>query len=195
MRGLIEVSNDKRALILRVAVELFAEKGFADASIAEITARANVAKGTLYLYFSSKEDLIRQTFLYCHDMNVAACEAGLDQAEGAVAKLCRRMKNAVRWALEHPREARVDGLYLSTAGDPEFGTHYWQQKHFDRVDPVIRKGIEDGELKNLDPVLLGEVFFGIAGAYYQYVLKNPELLENERIWALCEQTVIDCLSR
>ncbi len=44
--------------ILRSALELFTEKGFHAATIAEIAARAGVAKGLIYNYFRSKDDLL-----------------------------------------------------------------------------------------------------------------------------------------
>lgn len=43
--------------ILQSAYQLFLEQGFDEVSIQEITTRANVAKGTFYLYFHDKEDL------------------------------------------------------------------------------------------------------------------------------------------
>jgi AcrR family transcriptional regulator len=45
--------------ILSAALELFAEKGFAATRLDDIAARAGVSKGTVYLYFSNKEDLFR----------------------------------------------------------------------------------------------------------------------------------------
>ncbi|MFC0219851.1 TetR/AcrR family transcriptional regulator [Pseudochelatococcus lubricantis] len=47
----------KRAAILRAAVDEFTERGFANARLSSVAERAGVAKGTLYLYFRSKEDL------------------------------------------------------------------------------------------------------------------------------------------
>jgi len=49
-----------RERIVQVATELFANKGFDRATVDEIVARAGVAKGTFYLYFKSKEDLIKE---------------------------------------------------------------------------------------------------------------------------------------
>ncbi|NPA47252.1 MAG: TetR/AcrR family transcriptional regulator [Thermococci archaeon] len=49
-----------RERIVRVATELFANKGFDRATVDEIVAKAGVAKGTFYLYFRSKEDLIKE---------------------------------------------------------------------------------------------------------------------------------------
>ena len=58
-RLLKEKLRQKRAeIILDVAEEVFAEKGYSDASMDEVAARAGVSKGTLYQHFPTKEDLI-----------------------------------------------------------------------------------------------------------------------------------------
>jgi len=49
---------EKRARILQAAIEAFAEKGYAEATISEIAGRADVANGTIYDYFENKEDLL-----------------------------------------------------------------------------------------------------------------------------------------
>src|SRR6266853_2784518 len=45
--------------LLAAALELFVERGFAATRLDEVAARAGVSKGTLYLYFSSKEELFK----------------------------------------------------------------------------------------------------------------------------------------
>ncbi len=49
-----------REKLVRSAMELFAKKGFDKTTVDEIVARAGVAKGTFYLYFKSKDDLIKE---------------------------------------------------------------------------------------------------------------------------------------
>ncbi len=50
----------QRSKILTTALELFSERGFAETPVREIAKRAGLAKGSLYLYFSSKKDLLEQ---------------------------------------------------------------------------------------------------------------------------------------
>lgn len=49
-----------REKIVSAAMELFAKKGFDRTTVDEIVAKAGVAKGTFYLYFKSKDDLIKE---------------------------------------------------------------------------------------------------------------------------------------
>ena len=48
---------DKKSKILEAATKIFAKEGFQDASVDEIVKIAEVAKGTFYYYFKSKDDL------------------------------------------------------------------------------------------------------------------------------------------
>jgi AcrR family transcriptional regulator len=52
-------AEDRPREICTAALEVFSEKGFAEAKLDEIARRAGVSKGTLYLYFKDKEDLFR----------------------------------------------------------------------------------------------------------------------------------------
>lgn len=51
--------ESKRALVLQKALELFANKGFHSTTTAEIAKSAGIAKGSLFNYFESKEQLLR----------------------------------------------------------------------------------------------------------------------------------------
>src|SRR6266516_101319 len=50
--------QEREALILQVAEEVLMEKGYYETSIDEIAARVGISKGTVYLHFPSKEDLV-----------------------------------------------------------------------------------------------------------------------------------------
>jgi len=54
-----EVRLEKRELILETALEIFATYGYHGASISMIAQHAGIAKGLLYNYFESKEDLLK----------------------------------------------------------------------------------------------------------------------------------------
>jgi TetR/AcrR family transcriptional regulator, fatty acid metabolism regulator protein len=53
---------DKRKRIVQSATKIFAEKGFYNAKISQIAYHADVADGTIYLYFKSKDDLLISIF-------------------------------------------------------------------------------------------------------------------------------------
>jgi len=58
---------DKRASILRAATRVFARNGYFNSKVADIARAADVADGTVYLYFKSKEEILHSIF----DQNIA----------------------------------------------------------------------------------------------------------------------------
>src|SRR6058998_729341 len=52
----------KRDAILRAAIDVFAERGYFNAQVADVARAAGVAAGTVYLYFKSKDDLLVSIF-------------------------------------------------------------------------------------------------------------------------------------
>src|SRR4030042_1901678 len=54
--------GEKRDRILRAAVKIFSRKGFFNSKVSEIARAAEVADGTIYLYFKNKDDLLISLF-------------------------------------------------------------------------------------------------------------------------------------
>src|SRR6185436_3060840 len=85
---------EKLQAILEVAREVFRQKGYAAASMAEMSARLGGSKGTLYSYFSSKEDLFTAVMLE-RAATLAAPVFGILEreadAKGALREFLRRM--------------------------------------------------------------------------------------------------------
>src|SRR3990170_1735098 len=61
-RGGPSRGGEKRDRILRAAVKIFSRKGFFNSKVSEIARSAEVADGTIYLYFKNKDDLLISLF-------------------------------------------------------------------------------------------------------------------------------------
>ena len=75
--------------LLAAALELFVEKGFAATRAEEVAKRAGVSKGTLFLYFSSKEELFKAVVRENISGKFDAWNAEFDTFEGSSAELLR----------------------------------------------------------------------------------------------------------
>ncbi len=58
-------TDESRERIIQSALKLFAEKGFFETRIPEISAHAKVGVGSLYRHFKNKEDIFNETFRSC----------------------------------------------------------------------------------------------------------------------------------
>ena len=63
----VERKEQKRRLIMKAALKIFSRKGYSPTALDEIAQEAGIAKGTLYLYFKDKEDLICSTLMFVLD--------------------------------------------------------------------------------------------------------------------------------
>lgn len=92
-------SGDKRAAILRAATRVFARNGYFNSKVADIARAADVADGTVYLYFKSKEEILHSIF----DQNMA-------EAITSARKLIEKVRD--------PREKlrRIASLHLERLG-------------------------------------------------------------------------------
>src|SRR5438552_15301341 len=78
---------DKRAAILRAAIEVFAGRGFFNAQVADVARAAGVAAGTVYLYFRSKDDLLVSIFEQTVREAIAVGRASVAPIEDPVQQL------------------------------------------------------------------------------------------------------------
>lgn len=70
---------DKEKRILEAAVNVFSEKGFSAATTSEIAKQAGVAEGTIFRYFKTKKDILRNILI--HAMNAFSRRIVIDNVE------------------------------------------------------------------------------------------------------------------
>lgn len=180
--------------ILEAAIILFSDRGFESTSIQDIAETAGVGKGTVYLYFKSKEDLIKQVYDHCYSMDIRACSRGIEQQKNAVDKLCVRMDNIIEYLLSHPREARIEQMY-KVAYSREACFSYYQEEMYEAIDTVVKEGIEKGELRDMPAILLTRIYYGIANGLYHGFQEQPELWKQEMIKEQCHQLIRSSMTR
>mgnify|MGYP002631211765 CR=1 FL=1 len=140
--------------LIRAAVALFGEMGFAATNLKDVAKRAGVSKGTVYLYFKSKEDLLRAAVRTAVVPIVDAADELEVDADGTAAELLRTL--LVRWVqdFEERGVAGVPKLVMAEAGNfPELAEDYVNsvlQRVRRLVARVLKRGIRDGEFRDLD---------------------------------------------
>ena len=81
------VKQEREQEILQAARDVFAERGFEKASIDDIAERVGIGKGTVYLHFSRKEDLLIALMRQACLSLVGVCRAAADKQSAAPDKL------------------------------------------------------------------------------------------------------------
>ena len=86
----VKEAEVRREELLSVATDLFIDRGYERTSIERITTQAGVAKGTFYLYFESKQDLLAQIVEAYGDELLNQLEVELAREEGDAVAMLRR---------------------------------------------------------------------------------------------------------
>ena len=146
--------ESRPAELIAAALDLFVERGYASTRLDEVAGRAGVSKGTLYLYFESKEDLFKAVVRETIVPLIREHQRGIEQSELDSARLLERF--FVQW-WEHFGSTRLAGiakLIMAEAGNfPEVARFF----HDEVIAPngavlaaIVQRGVERGEFAAVD---------------------------------------------
>lgn len=137
--------------IVAAAMDVFAERGFAAARLEEVAARAGVSKGTLYLYFPSKDELFKAVIRAAILPNLQQAEALVAAAGGPCFPVLERLLRMVARLIATTRMAVIPRLVIAEAGNfPELAAFYHREvirRGFGVLASLLQRGIDTGEFR------------------------------------------------
>jgi AcrR family transcriptional regulator len=144
---------DARARVLDAAVELFADHGYDGTSVAQVIARAGVAKGGFYHHFASKEALLYEVYGDLIGRQLAAMDEILARRLPAAQTLRALVLDLVESTAASARPALVFWREMNRLGDERTDEYRRARRRYhDAVRRLIRDAQATGE------------FAGVAGA-------------------------------
>lgn len=158
--------HEREQLILQVAEDVFAANGFFDTSMDEIAARVGIGKGTVYLHFPSKEELVKAIFT--RDMH--SFLSAIDEAVSTQPPLSARAKmEAILRFMYSGFYSKRAQLFSSIYHSPDLQRFFtqkngglqdlWEQLA-QRVRVVLEEGKSSGEFaKNIPTSVMLNAFF------------------------------------
>jgi AcrR family transcriptional regulator len=147
--------QDRPQELLDAALELFVEKGFAATRAEEVALRAGVSKGTLYLYYPSKEDLLKAVIAQHLSAEIADGAERAAAHPGSNADVLRDVL-ATWWTrvVESPVSGIFKLVITEVRNFPEIAEFYVREV----IEPgkaligrFVRRGIACGEFREVDP--------------------------------------------
>jgi len=153
--------------ILHAALEVFAEKGFASAQVSEIAKRAGVAKGTVYLYYKTKQEIFEAIVRAKVSPVFVQLDEFLNQRqESAVELLTMILGHIYRELVDSPLRRVVIKVLISEGKQfPELVQFYHGevlQFAQQLLHGVLARGLESGEFRDCPAMLEPRVVFGAA---------------------------------
>jgi AcrR family transcriptional regulator len=141
--------------ILDAALAEFAARGFAASRMEDIAARAGVTKGTLYLYFPSKEELFKSLVRESIGAMITARRIEADAYQGSAAELLAAVLGRIGHFARTSDRAVLPKIVMSEAGNfPELLRFYRAEvveNGMALLGGIIARGIARGEFRAVDP--------------------------------------------
>lgn len=150
---------EKREKLLAAALNLFVEFGFHDTPTSKIAKEAGIANGTLFYFFSTKDELVKALYIDIKShLNGHISETIKD--ETSLQGILKGYYSAtLHWALKHKTEFRFieqfnSSPYLKQIAEEEI------QKYIKPIMALLKNGIKDKVIKPLDADLLFTLLSG-----------------------------------
>ena len=171
--------------LLESALALFVEKGFAATRAEEVAQRAGVSKGTLYLYYPSKEELLKAVIEHYLSSRIAATAEQVRVIQGPMAPVLREM--LVAWwqqTYAGPGSGTFKLIISEVRNFPEIGDFYVREV----VEPghalvrtILERGIASGEFRAVD----------VESAVHSLLLPMIMLCTHKHALGACTEHTID----
>ena len=140
--------------LLEAALELFVEKGFAATRAEEVAKRAGVSKGTLFLYFSSKEELFKAVVRENLSGQFTEWNAMFEQFPGTTPEMLKFCMQSWWDRIGSTKASGITKLMMSEAGNfPELAEFYKAEVIRPGnllIQRLIQRGIDRGEFRAVD---------------------------------------------
>lgn len=189
--------QNKRELILKSAAACFAKKGFKSTTIDDIAAHSKTSKGTVYLYFNSKEDIFFQLNEDYTGEDLGKIRQQIKVENNAAAKLrkilaffydCSNDNGEIEFA-----SLQVEFL-LYISRDPKMRDD-WKNRGkntWSFIEEVIEEGIQNGEFrKDLNQEDFSRIISTIQDGLVMHLIMDKDIEKYKRLWRIFENMIME----
>ena len=188
----------KKQDILKAAIKVFARKGISNTNMVDIAAEAGIGKGTIYEYFRSKEEIIKEAFRNFMSRMDAAGTDQLDKISDPIDKL------------SHIIDGWMD-ILGGSHGESKVLIDFWSQslrfenvmEEFDIkeilnsyrsfIADIIEQGISEGTIHSLDAELMASIIIGALDGIILHWIIGRDFFDLKKVVELFKETTIESL--
>ena len=174
--------SDKRNRIINAALIVFSREGFQNAKIEDIAITADIGKGTLYEYFSSKDELFLEVFTKFKESVLSKYWVVLNDGGDPLSKLKRVAKISAEICADDKIQMRFLAQFSFECITREKGNkltellNEYNEEIAALISGIVEEGIEEGLLKPLDVEILSKNFADtLFGMYMRYQLSDDKM--------------------
>ncbi|MCZ6791683.1 MAG: TetR/AcrR family transcriptional regulator [Candidatus Dadabacteria bacterium] len=157
--------KSRKEEIIKAASNLFSQKSYHDVTMDQIAGEVGVAKGTIYLYFKSKENLYLGILEHTFETIESILEREIAKEDPAPQKLKKILRLIFQFYFQN-----MDVLRILTRDETrlirehfEF-TEHWRHRRIKLYRKVLEKGIKEGSFRSANTELMALIIFGLVGS-------------------------------
>ncbi|WP_102399522.1 TetR/AcrR family transcriptional regulator [Haloimpatiens massiliensis] len=182
--------NKTKKAIFESSVKVFSKYGYERATMDEIAANANVAKGTLYYHFKSKQEI----FEYIITKGINMIREEVSEVVNAEKTYISRLRELCRVQLSIIYK---NGDFFKVIMSQLWGQHITNLKlrdaigkYIEFIEENLRDAMKNGEVRKGEPKFMAYTFFGVLCSAAVYELINKDIKDvNEVIDNLITYTI------
>lgn len=179
--------------IIRVAANLFSQKSYHDVTMDQIAEKVGVAKGTIYLYFESKENLYLEILEETYEEIESILEKEIAKKDPAPQKLRKMLMLIFKFYLENLDVLRIlsrDETHLIRE-HYEF-TEHWRVKGVRFYQKILEKGINEGSFRPVNTELTALIIFGLVRSvmFFYHTDKSAGEIAEE-VFSMISEGILD----
>jgi TetR/AcrR family transcriptional regulator len=175
-----EIRSQRRETIIRGALKVYVEKGYAAAEIGDVAEQAGVARGLVYYYFKDKLALFRELFMYMFDQSQKHLHSHFDKEDPVCEILEKFVSSMYNNMLEQSEgiqffmRMRHDLHELFKPDELKNLTRHVE--YLQAIQNTLKRGMESGEIRQMAPKLLAAQYWGAVMHGMMYLRQlNQEL--------------------
>lgn len=177
---------NKREKILNAALETYSVYGFEESNMEKIAERAKVGKGTIYLYFKSKEDLFMKTIDFAMmsfnnqlENEIAGCESAWDS-------LYLYLDNTFKLIVNNHKLARIvvrelPDFTVRMLNDPKAKKKMIFNRRIATIKGILECGVKNGEFKHIDTEIVSMIIMGTINLFIMKFMMDGQEIRKEHI--------------
>lgn len=167
------MNNTKKA-IYDAAIMIFSTKGYEGATMDDMAQAAGVAKGTLYYYFKSKEEIFKYIITEGVEVIKERISQTVDREDSALSKLKALCTLQLNLVYEKKELYKVMLSQLWGQEVRQLELREVVENYINNIEKYIREAMDEGVIKKGEPYFMAYIFFGLLCSTAVYELINKD---------------------
>jgi TetR/AcrR family transcriptional regulator len=178
-----EIRIQRRETIIRGALKVYVEKGYAAAEIGDVAEQAGVARGLVYYYFKDKLALFRELFMYMFDQSQKHVHSHFDREDPVLEILEKFVSSMYDNMLEQSESVqffmRMRHDLQELFKQDELKSMTWRVEYIHVIEKTLKRGMESGEIRQMAPKLLAALYWGAVMHGMMYLRQMYQELQDQ----------------